>query len=110
MWRAIYHEFRRRAKASEIASATFRRTEITVETDRIWIIRKSQTTRGWCAECGREVDIVELKKAGVVPGKNPQALTAQPMLPGCGDSRGWHWSQGGDGSLRVCLESVVKPQ
>ncbi len=84
MWRAIYHEFRRRAKATEIASTTFRRTEITVETDRIWIIRKSQTTRGWCAECGREVDMVKLKEAGVVSGKNPQALTAQPMPPAAG--------------------------
>jgi hypothetical protein len=42
MWKAIYHEFRRWAKVSERAVAAYKRTEITVETDRIWIIRKSR--------------------------------------------------------------------
>jgi hypothetical protein len=107
MWREIYHEFRRWVKVSESIAGAYQRTQITVETDRFWIIRKSHTTRGWCAECGREVDMVELKEAGT--GK-PQPLLGQPMLPGCADSRGWHWSRAEDGSPRICLESVLKPQ
>jgi hypothetical protein len=34
--------------------AAYRKTEITVETDQIWIIRKSRSTRAWCME--EEVD------------------------------------------------------
>jgi len=111
MWKAIYHEFRRWAKVSERAVAAYKRTEITVETDRIWIIRKSRATRGWCAVCGREVDMVGLREAEAVSDMTQptlsQALTTQPMLPGCGDSRGWHWSQAADGSPLICLESVL---
>lgn len=107
MWEAIYHEFRRWAKASRHAAAAYRRTEITVETEQIWIIRRSHTTRGWCAECGREVDMVGLKEAEALRG-TAQLPGTQPMLPGCGDSRGWHWSAASDGSPRVCLESALQ--
>ena len=110
MWRAIYHEFRRWAKVSWQAAAAYKRTEITVETERIWIIRKSRATRGWCAECGRAVDMVGMSEAGVISGKITPSSTTQPMLPGSGDSRGWHWSEAADGSPRVCLESVLKSQ
>jgi len=34
--------------------------------------------------------------------------TAGPMLPGCGEQPGWHWSQASDGSPLICLESVLK--
>ena len=111
MWRAIYHGFWRWAKVSERAVAAYKRTEITVETDRVWIIRKSHSTRGWCAECGREVDMVGLKEAdallGMTQPRLSQPLSTQPMLPGCGDRRGWHWSQAADGSSLVCVESVL---
>src|SRR5208282_3201287 len=113
MWKAIYHEFRRWAKVSERAVAAYKRTEITLETDRIWIIRKSHSRRAWCAECGREVDMVVLKEAEVLSGMTQpmlsQPLTTQPMLPGGrGDSRGWHWSEAADGSPLVCLESLLR--
>ena len=63
MWQTIYREFRRWATVSGRAAAAYRRTEITVETDRVLIIRKSNSTRVWCAECGREVDMVDLDLA-----------------------------------------------
>ena len=106
MWRAIYHGFRRWAKVSERPAAAYKRTEITLETDRIWVIRRSHSTRAWCAECGREVDLVMLKEAEALSGMS-QPLTTQPMLPGCGDSEGWHRSQAADGSPLVCLESLL---
>lgn len=98
-------------------AAAYRRAEITVETDQILIIRKSHSERGWCAECGREVDMVSVNEVGAPTGRTQLAATRSstgqssstvPMLPGCGDSRGWHWSQAADGSPRVCLESVLK--
>jgi hypothetical protein len=106
MWRTIYHELRRWAKVSRTTAAPYRKTEITLETERIWIIRKSRTRRGWCAECGREVDMVLLKDAEVLSGEDIQLPTAQPMLPGCGDSRGLHWSEAEDGTRLICLESL----
>jgi hypothetical protein len=74
MWRAIYHEFRRWAKVSRSAYAAFRRTEITVETDRIWIIRKSRSMRFWCASCGREVEAVGQKETAEISGANQRLL------------------------------------
>jgi hypothetical protein len=117
MWRSIYHELRRWAKVSRCAAAAYKRTLITVETDEVWVIQKSGATRGWCAECGKEVNMVSLKEAETLsgmtqPGMSPpmpnQSPATQPMLPGCGEGPGWHWSQAADGSLLVCLESLLK--
>jgi len=107
MWREIYHEFRRWAKVSERAVSAYKRTEITMETDRVFIIRNSHSTRGWCRECDREVDMVGVKEAEVLRGK-AQLSSTQPILPGCGASRGVHWFLASDGSPRVCLESVLQ--
>jgi hypothetical protein len=55
--------------------------------------------------------MVGLKEAEALSGMTQPTLSrpraTQPMLPGCGDSRGWHWSQAADGSSLVCLESVL---
>ncbi len=104
MWRAIYHEFRRWAKMSGSAWAAYRRIKITVETDQVLIIRRHRSRRVWCAECCREVDMVELKLAGALLRKMQSA--AWPVLPGVGDRRGWHEVQATDGSTLVCLESL----
>lgn len=69
MWREIYHEFRRWVKVSERAVAAYKRTEITMETDQITIIRGSHSTWGYCRECGREVDVVTVKEAEELQGK-----------------------------------------
>jgi len=106
MWRAIYHEIRRWAKASRRALTVYNRTEITVETEQILVIRRSRAGRAWCAECGREVDMVRVNEARVLSGDSRPSLTTQPMLPGSGGGRGWHWSQSEDGAPLVCLESI----
>jgi hypothetical protein len=41
-----------------------KRIEITVETDRVWLIRRSCVTHRWCAECGREVNTVRRNEVG----------------------------------------------
>ena len=99
MWREIYHEFRRWAKASDRPVAGYKRTEITVETDRVWIIRKSHLTRGWCVDCGREVDFVDVKEAAALCGVN------EPLIFDT-DDRGCHCVQAADGSSLICLESL----
>ena len=37
---------------------TRRRTEITVETERLLVAHRRQTTRIWCVRCGLEVETV----------------------------------------------------
>ena len=57
MWRKVYHAFRGWANGLAGESAAPRRTEITVETDRIWIVRRSRSTR--CSpEDGRELNML----------------------------------------------------
>jgi hypothetical protein len=75
MWRSIYHELRRWAKVSRRVAVAYKRTEITVETDELWIIQKSRVTRGWCAECGKEVDMVGLTEAEILSGLTQPGLT-----------------------------------
>jgi hypothetical protein len=80
-----------------------KRTEITIETDQIVVVRKRQLpVRSWCRECGREVEMVDVKEAEALTGA-PQA-----MLSSAGEHRGWHWSQAEDGSPLVCLDSVLR--
>jgi hypothetical protein len=63
MWRKVYHAFRCWANGLGRESAPYRRTEITVETNRTWIVRKPPPTRCRCPECGREVDMVVPEEA-----------------------------------------------
>jgi hypothetical protein len=109
MWRTIYHELRRWAKATGLVWASYKRTEITVETDRVWVIRKSHTQRAWRGQCGRVANMVGPQEAEAMLGNTPP-MTVQAIKPsGSGeDSRGWHWTQAADGSPLVCLESLLK--
>jgi hypothetical protein len=67
MWRPIYHEFLRWAKISRHITGGYKRTEITVDTEQILVIRKASAGRAWCAECGREVDVLTLNDKGALP-------------------------------------------
>jgi len=74
-----------------------------METDRICIIRKTHSSRAWCTECGRKVDMVGLKEAEAISG------ITQPSLSDSTATRGWHWANNKDGSPLICLESVFRP-
>ena len=101
MWRAMYHEFRRWAKFTGKHPPTYRKTEVTLETDRIWIIRRTRTSRGWCGECGREVDLIRAGEAAAIAGRIQLPLSADDS------EQAWHRVEGADGSMLICLPSVV---
>ena len=71
MWRPIYHEFLRWAKISRRTTGGYKRTEITVETDQILVVRKSSPSRAWCAACGREVNVLRGNDTGALPEGDP---------------------------------------
>jgi len=79
-----------------------KRTEITIETERVLIIRRRRSTRAWCQECGGEVDMVGLAEAEAITG------TTQPMLQDSAKARGWHLAEGQGGTPLICLESLLK--
>jgi len=79
-----------------------RRTEITIETDRVLIIRRRRTVRAWCQECGGEVEMVSLGEA--------EALTEVSGREFCesAQAHSWHLSESQEGTCLVCLESLRK--
>ncbi len=101
MWR-IYHELLRWAKVPSRGIRAIKRTEITIENCRTLTIRRERAVRVWCAECGCEVEAVDLAQAEVLRG------TIQPQLEDSSGAKVWHCMQGPDGTLLVCLESLLK--
>lgn len=83
--------------------APHKRTEITIETERVVTIRRRRSMRARCPTCGREVDMVSLAEAETLTGMNGKVLREYAA------ERGWHLIQGQDGSDLICLESWVKP-
>lgn len=43
-----------------------RRTRITIESERVLLVSREQSTRGWCESCGREVDLSRRAHTGGV--------------------------------------------
>jgi hypothetical protein len=99
-WGAVYHG-PGLVTGQGAKMAAHKRTEITIETDRIMIIRRRNSKRLWCAECGGEADMASLEQAGIVTG-----LAGKPLRD-YAQARGWHIS-GQEGSLLICLESLLK--
>lgn len=78
-----------------------KRTEITVETDQILIIRRQKATRIWCRDCGSVTDFVSLEQAGRVLEADPKTL-----VRGANADK-LHLFRTADGSLLVCLAALL---
>jgi hypothetical protein len=94
--------FQRWAKRLMGTETTRRKTEVTVETDRVLIIRRRLSKRGWCRECGCEVDMVELAEVQALTNKSRLEIEDGSL------SQGWHISEDTNGVPLVCLESLLK--
>ncbi|HEY6308382.1 MAG TPA: hypothetical protein VI488_18200 [Candidatus Angelobacter sp.] len=80
--------------------ASYKRTEIIVETDQVLIIRRG-CVRHWCQECGRETDMIGLLQAGALTG------VSQPLLLDVARTERWHKAEAADGSPLICLDSLL---
>jgi len=94
--------FRRWAKRLVEAISVPQRAEITVQTDRVLIIRRRRSRRAWCQQCGREVDAIGMQEATSLGGSE------QLTLPGNPESERWHVCAGSDGETLICLDSLLK--
>jgi hypothetical protein len=84
------------------AAPAYKRTEVTIETERVVTIRRKLSLRAWCRECGRVVDAIGVEEAGALTGPQAAKLTDQA---GAG---GWHVCEGWEGEMLICLDSVLK--
>jgi hypothetical protein len=83
------------------AFSVTQKTEITVQTDQIVIIRRRRSRRVWCQQCGREVDAVAVHEATSFAGAEQLALPGNP-------ESAWHVCIGDDGETLICLDSLLK--
>jgi hypothetical protein len=94
----------RRASAADSleAKTTRKRIQITVETERVLVIRSNGRSRRWCVDCGRDVDVVNFVQAAALTG------IAQPRLSTGTETKKWHGFEDPDGTPFICLESLLK--
>ena len=81
--------------------AAYKRTQITIETDQVLIIRRRGCVRHWCPDCGREKDMVSLSQAAALTG------VAQLLLRDCAHAEKWHLTDAAGESPLICLDSLL---
>jgi hypothetical protein len=104
MWNGIYHGIVNRAKAWGSGTTASKRTRITIETARVLVVRRMRSSRAWCRECAREVEVVGLDEASALTGMTQLALRD------CVETGKWHFSESSGGALLICLDSLMKSQ
>ena len=97
-WQAIYHRFWTRAIQGGPV-ALHKKTQITIETDQVLIIRRQCVGKAWCRVCEQEVDVVRTDQARGLLGSATDAA-GQP-------TRRWHFCQDAEGSALICLNSLM---
>ena len=78
-----------------------KQTKITIETDSLLILRGRSSTRAWCPQCDADAEMITLENIGVVSNLNRTALEAWL------NSGELHRSRAADGSVLVCLNSLL---
>ncbi len=91
-----------RSLGYRLGEANTAQIKITIETDRILMIRSRGCTRLWCQECGGEVDVVDLRQAEILTS------VARPKPRAGAEANQWHYFESPDGTQLVCLQSLLK--
>lgn len=79
-----------------------RRTEITVETDEIIIIRQPRRVlRTWCRECDRQVMMVTVEQATAITSRSSRAIFRMA------EDGNIHFAETAEGFLLICLQSLA---
>jgi hypothetical protein len=78
-----------------------KQTKITIETDSLLILRSRNSRRAWCPLCAAGGEMIALENVGVISNLEQTAL--EEWL----NSAKIHRSQATDGSVLVCLNSLL---
>jgi hypothetical protein len=77
-------------------------TEMTVETDEVFIIRRAQARiRAWCAECAAEVEMITSEQAIPLMGASLREIACRL------EAGQIHFTEMNDGRLLVCVNSLA---
>jgi hypothetical protein len=80
-----------------------RTTRITIERDRVWIIRQyGPFARAWCENCGTEVEVVNVEQAKTLAGATSEDVHSWTR------STNLHVSHVSDKEVRICLHSLME--
>ena len=82
-----------------------RKTTITIETSSRVVVRTVGSTRGWCPQCGAEVDFIAVGNVDAAP-QGPSAAWMAWLEPGL-ESGALHRLVARDGGTLLCLESLL---
>ncbi|HEX6650167.1 MAG TPA: hypothetical protein VF075_11520 [Pyrinomonadaceae bacterium] len=74
------------------------RTEITVETDRLVVVRRRRNST-WCATCLRQVEMLNVDDAALLARVNSRTIFHWA------ESGALHWSETPEGLLLICPNS-----
>jgi hypothetical protein len=101
MWNRIYHGILRKVSALKLIPKAGTRAQIRIETESVFILRRRNSSRGWCQQCARHVEMIQSQDAA--------ALTSalQRTLRNFSGTERWHVSYAPGGSLLICVESVL---
>jgi hypothetical protein len=79
-----------------------RGTRITIETERTLIVRQTRSARAWCEDCQREVDFVQLQQRQQLLRNTAREISTDSSMSKL------HLAEQSDGSVLICLESLMK--
>ena len=80
-----------------------KRTEITVETERILVIRRRyRAIETWCDSCAEQVVMIRPDQAAAVSGQSLRAIFGDI------ERDTLHFMEQSDGMLLICLNSLLK--
>ena len=80
---------------------TRKRTEITIETDRLVVLRgRKVSIVSWCRECRQQIKMVTVDEAAIIGGVSPRAIYRSI------EAREIHFLERADGLLLICPRSL----
>jgi hypothetical protein len=87
------------ARAHPVAGK--RTLRITVESDRVWIIRQcGSLTRTWCESCAAEVEFISAEQASALTGRTAGEIKQSVLAARL------HTASAGGQTMRICLRSL----
>jgi hypothetical protein len=87
-----------------MVTMTGKRTiRITIERDRVWIIRQcGSLTRTWCESCAAEVEFVSVEQAIALTGRTAAEIRHSVLVAKL------HTESGAGQAMRICLRSLLE--